>query len=101
MEQQHLRDSLENLHRELSQAPSLDERGQLLLANVRRDLDRLNTSSPGTPQEGTQPAAPLSPEEHQQMQSRWQSAVVDFEGSHPQIARGLEQMANILSNFGL
>ncbi len=89
MEPQPLRESLEKLHRELSQAPSLNERGRQLLAEVRRDLDRLHAG------------APVSAEEHGQIRERWQSAVVNFEGSHPQIARGLERMANILSNFGL
>ncbi len=100
MEQQNLRDHLEALHRELSQAPDLDERGQRLLADVRSDLTRFDAATPSA-SGGDTAAAPLSVEERNQMQSRWQSAVVDFEGSHPQLARGLERMAVIISNFGL
>ena len=86
MEEQDPHARLEGLHRELSAHPGLDERGQQTLAGIRSDLGRL---------------APATPEERGEMQTRWQSAVVDFENSHPQLARGLEQMANILSNFGL
>ena len=93
MEDQDPHARLEGLHRELSAHPDLDERGQETLAGVRSDLGRLAPSST----EGTS----ITPEERGEMQSRWQSAVVDFENSHPQLARGLEQMANILSNFGL
>lgn len=103
MEQQNLRALLEQLHQELSRTATLDERGHELLAHVRRDIERLDATVPmAAPDAATSPAAaPLSPEEHEEMQGRWQTAVVDFEGSHPVIARGLERMAVILSNFGL
>lgn len=102
MEQQNLRALLEQLHQELSRTATLDERGHQLLAEVRRDIERLDATLPTTaPEEVAQSITPLSPEEHEQMQSRWQSAVVNFESSHPVIARGLERMAVILSNFGL
>ncbi len=80
-----LRAQLEKLHRQLLQTPSLDDRGRRLLADVEADLQRLD--------------APLA--EREEIQSRWKTAVVEFEGSHPQLASGLEQMANLLSNMGL
>lgn len=79
---------LDQLHRELAESPALDERGREILAEVHRDIRRFDD-------------APPAPDERDQIQNRWQSAVVEFEGSHPQLAQGLEQMANILSNFGL
>lgn len=88
MEPTPLRAQLESLHRELLQSPSLDERGREALAGVEADLRRLGD-------------APTPPVEREEMQSRWKSAVVEFESSHPQLASGLEQMANLLSNFGL
>lgn len=88
MEPTPVRAQLESLHRELLQSPSLDDRGRQTLADVEADLQRLGDSP-----------APLA--EREEMQSRWKSAVVEFEGSHPQLASGLEQMANLLSNFGL
>lgn len=84
MEQPPLRDQLESLHRELVQSPALDERGRQALAGVQADLQRLD-----------------GPAEREEAHGRWKSAVVEFEGSHPQLASGLEQMANILSNMGL
>lgn len=93
MEDQDPHSRLEGLHRELSAHPDLDERSQQTLAGVRSDLSRLAPASTA--------ATPVTPEERGEIQSRWQNAVVDFENSHPQLARGLEQMANILSNFGL
>lgn len=88
MEPTPLRTQLDSLHRELLQTPALDERGRQMLADVEADLQRLGDAP-----------APLA--EREAIQSRWKSAVVEFEGSHPQLAGGLEQMANLLSNFGL
>ena len=93
MNSEELRARLQGLHHELSRQPDLDERGRQTLAEVRGDLERLDASSS---QGGS-----LSPEDRSQMQDRWQNAIVSFETSHPQIASGLEQMAVILSNFGL
>lgn len=80
-----VRAQLETLHRQLLQTPSLDNRGRRLLADVEADLQRLD--------------AP--PAEREEIHSRWRTAVVEFEASHPQLASGLEQMANLLSNMGL
>lgn len=83
-----LRARLETLHRELLESPRLDDRGRALLASVEGDLRRLDD-------------AEAPPGEREEMQTRWRRAVVEFEGSHPQLASGLEQMANLLGNFGL
>lgn len=88
MESTPLREQLESLHRQLRQSPSLDDRGRQTLANVEADLQRLDV-------------APMERAERGEIHGRWKRAVVDFEGSHPQLASGLEQMANLLSNFGL
>lgn len=83
-----LREQLQTLHRELQQSPSLDDRGRQTLAHVEANLQRVDDAQ-------TQPA------HRDEMADRWKRAVVEFEGSHPQLASGLERMANLLSNFGL
>ena len=82
-----LRQTLAALHRELSEAPTLDESSRQLLREIMADVERLS-ASPAT--------APPTLHRH-----RLEELAVGFEIEHPTVAAGLRQLMDLLANAGL
>jgi hypothetical protein len=85
MTQEDLRRTLEQLHAELGQAGALDPatRGRLeaLQEDVRRALDRADGEPP--------------------LRERLEDAIVEFEASHPALARRLATVIDTLAFYNL
>lgn len=90
MDQAHLRDLLAQLHTELAHGETLDEGSRQLLQAVHHDIERVASTPPTVPAD-----------EHPQVRSRLQEAILSFQTTHPQLAANLEQTMNALSNLGL
>jgi hypothetical protein len=84
MSQEDLRRALEQLHAELGKAGALDdatrERLEALQSDVRHALDR----SPG-----------------ESLRERLEDAIVEFEASHPELARRLGAVIDTLAFYNL
>ncbi len=87
MTQRALRNELEHLHRELSEAPSLDPEARALLAEVAADIERLLA------QDAPESAAPLA--------RRLSAATERFEETHPQLTAVVGRLADALANLGI
>jgi hypothetical protein len=83
----HLTQTLAALHRELSEAQSLDEPSRQLLREIVADLERLGPSPVAAP-------AALHPH-------RLEKLAVGFEVEHPTLAAALRQLMDLLSKAGL
>ena len=85
MSQDHLRRTLEQLHEELGQTGALDAgtraRLEALQDDVRRALDRRGGGSP--------------------LRERLEDAIVEFEASHPELARRLAPVIDTLAFYNL
>ena len=85
MSQEDLRRTLEQLHAELGRAGALDPatRGRLeaLQEDVRRTLDRTGGEPP--------------------LRERLEDAIVEFEASHPELARRLATVIDTLAFYNL
>lgn len=85
MSQEDLRRTLEQLHAELGRAGALDPatRGRLeaLQEDVRRALDRTGSEPP--------------------LRERLEDAIVEFEASHPELARRLATVIDTLAFYNL
>lgn len=86
MNDEKLRDLLEQLHDELEHTSSLDEKGRELLSHLSVDIQKMLGSS------GTVP--PTTTE-------RFQDAIDHFEVTHPELTAALSQVLNALSNAGI
>lgn len=88
MPDQHLREMLEQLHAELQQAGSVDERSRELLRNVMADIDTLLGPS----------AAEAQPEP---LATRLREAVDEFEESHPALTEAVGRVVDALAKMGI
>ena len=86
MTDQKLRELLEQLHNELEQTTSVDEKGREMLAHLSTDIQKL-----------------LEPSEtaDRTILSQLQDAIDHFEVEHPTITSALSQILNTLSNAGI
>ena len=86
MTDQKLRELLEQLHNELEQTATVDEKGREMLAHLNTDIQKL-----------------LKPSEDadQSILSQLQDAIDHFEVEHPAITSALSQILNTLSNAGI
>ncbi len=90
MDDKELRKHLEDLHSEIENTESVDEKGRELLRDVKADIgDLLERSASGTVQ-----AEPLA-------LSRLEEAIDALEASHPTLTRMLAQLLETLSNAGI
>lgn len=89
MPEQELRETLETLHRELSQGAALDPESRHLLAELASDIEALLA------QERAEPAAggPLA--------ERLRAATERFEESHPDLTAVVGRLADLLANLGI
>ena len=88
MPDQHLREMLEQLHAELQQAGSVDERSRDLLRNVMADIHTLLGPS----------AAEAQPES---LATRLREAVDEFEESHPALTEAVGRVVDALAKMGI
>jgi hypothetical protein len=86
MTDQKLRELLEQLHNELEQTASVDEKGREMLAHLNTDIQKL-----------------LEPSEvaDRSILKQVQDAIDHFEVEHPAITSALSQILNTLSNAGI
>ena len=82
-----LTQTLAALHRELSQAATLDEPSRQLLREIMADVERMGPSPAG---------APSTLHRH-----RLEELAIGFEIEHPTLAAGLRQLMDLLANAGL
>ena len=90
MNKQKLRNLLEQLHDEIGQTESVDEKGRELLRNVDMDIRTLL--------ERSEDAEVQSDES---MLQRLQETIDHFEVEHPTITTALSELMTILSNAGI
>ena len=88
MPDQHLREMLEQLHTELQQAGSVDERSRELLRNVMADIHTILEPS----------AAEAHPES---LATRLREAVDEFEESHPALTEAVGRVVDALAKMGI
>jgi hypothetical protein len=85
-----LRETLENLRRELEQTETSDETSQQLLARLKADVEvALNQLDRGETQEAHTLAARLG------------EGMAEFEATHPDLTTALSAVITSLSNMGL
>lgn len=88
MDQEHLHQTLESLHRELADTTDLDPKSRELLETVLRDIQRaMNRDADHDPAHG--------------MVDRLRDAVTAFEGTHPFLATLIGRVADGLANLGI
>ena len=87
MSNEKLRELLEQLHNELDQTESVDERGDELLRHLNSDIRNLLERS--------------RPETRESMLERLQDTIDHFEVTHPTLTKTLSEMMTILSNAGI
>ncbi|MBW2269999.1 MAG: DUF4404 family protein [Deltaproteobacteria bacterium] len=87
MTQKPLSDELEHLHRELSEAPSLDAEARALLAELAADIERL--------------LAEDAPESTGPLADRLSAATERFEETHPKLTAVIGRLADALANLGI
>ena len=85
-----LKDSLENLHRELIKAEKVDDNSKELLRGIMADIQRLLDSDTETPHKS----------KHSIIEDLKDSAR-KFELSHPELAGAINIVINSLSNIGI
>jgi len=86
MTDQKLRELLEQLHNELEQTASVDEKGREMLTHLSADIQKLLGPS-------TAPS--------QSILTQLQEAIDHFEVDHPAITSALSQILNALNNAGI
>ena len=86
MTDQKLRDLLQQLHDELEQTQSVDEKGREMLSHINADIQQFLDPAQENPET---------------LLDRLQSAVDHFEVDHPAITAALSQVLNTLSNAGV
>ncbi|MBV5303248.1 MAG: DUF4404 family protein [Chlorobium sp.] len=88
MEQQKLRELLKTLHQELEQVDSVDETTEVVLSNLRADMQRLLDEK-----------AP-SVEEDAPLMERMNVALDHFESDHPKLSMTIQHLLDSLAKMG-
>lgn len=82
-----LRESLESIRRELDAAGAMDDADRALLEQVAADIERvLDEDDETTPDT---------------VRGRMEKAAVDFEASHPRLARVMNEIVDALGRMGI
>jgi predicted transcriptional regulator len=87
MEQQKLRDLLENLHRELEQVDSVDETTVAVLSSLREDIRKLVDDKGAV-------------EESEPLVERLNEAIDHFEIEHPKLSMTIQHVLDSLARMG-
>jgi hypothetical protein len=88
MEQQKLRELLDTLHQELEQVDSIDENTEVVLSNLRADMQRLLDEKGGTA------------DEDESLVERIKEALDHFEEGHPKLSLTLQLLLESLAKMG-
>ena len=88
MEQQNLRELLDTLHRELEQVESIDETTEVVLSNLRADMQRLLAEKAGTLHED------------ESLVERMNEALDHFETDHPKLSLTIQHILDSLAKMG-
>ncbi len=88
MEQQKLRELLGTLHRELEQVESIDETTEVVLSNLRADMQRLLDEKVGTIHED------------ESLMERMNEALDHFETDHPKLSLTIQHILDSLAKMG-
>jgi hypothetical protein len=83
-----LRQSLGELHHQLIQLEDVKPETEELLRTIAKDID--NVLDPKSPETGSS-----------DLTSRWQEALLEFEGRHPQLTQTMDQITTALASIGL
>ncbi len=89
MQNQSLREMLEQIDHEIHKTETLDDRGREMLTHLAADIQELLERS-GASQESDSPLA-----------KRLAQAIEHFEVSHPTLTKQLSQLSAVLSNAGI
>ena len=88
MEQQKLRELLDTLHQELEQVDSVDKTTEVVLSNLRADMQRLLDQKAGTANEDAS------------LVERVKEALDHFEEGHPKLSLNLQLLLESLAKMG-
>lgn len=88
MPNQHLRETLEQLHTELQQSDSVDDRSRELLRDVMNDIHGILERTPG----GARPES---------VATRLREAVGEFEETHPTLTEAVGRVVDALAKMGI
>ncbi|MEI7748217.1 MAG: DUF4404 family protein [Chlorobiaceae bacterium] len=88
MEQQKLRELLDTLHQELEQVESIDETTEVVLSNLRADMQRLLAEKAGTLHED------------ESLVERMNEALDHFETDHPKLSLTIQHILDSLAKMG-
>jgi Domain of unknown function (DUF4404) len=88
MEQQKLRELLDTLHHELEQVESIDETTEVVLSNLRADMQRLLAEKAGTLHED------------ESLVERMNEALDHFETDHPKLSLTIQHILDSLAKMG-
>ena len=88
MEQQKLRELLDTLHQELEQVESIDETTEVVLSNLRADMQRLLAEKAGTLHED------------ESLVERMNEALDHFETDYPKLSLTIQHILDSLAKMG-
>lgn len=87
MASEKLRQSLQSLHRELSDPEAVDEANRRLLEQVAEDIERVLDEDDETTADS--------------VRGRFERVAVDFEAEHPRVARVMNEVVEALARMGI
>ena len=89
MDKKHLQSKIENLHRELASADSIDEETRLSLQELAQDAEKLAVD------------ADTADVEHETTAGQLESAALRFESEHPKLSMALGELIDALGKLGI
>ena len=90
MDNKHLQNSIEKLHRELASADSIDDESREMLQELAQDVEKLA---------GDEGAA--TKVEHASTTGQLQNAALRFESEHPKLSMTLGEVIDALGRLGI
>jgi len=89
MEKKHLKSMIENLHRELESADSVDEESRALLQELAQDVENLAGG------------ADTADVEHETTTGQLRNAALRFASEHPKLSMALGEVIDALGRLGI
>lgn len=89
MDKKHLQSIIENLHRELASADSIDEESRVLIQELAQDVEKLAGDTGA------------SDDEHETTAGQLQTAAMRFESEHPKLSMALGEVIDALGRLGI
>lgn len=91
MNDDELRQLLEDLHQKIENTDSVDEKGTELLSHVSADIDNLLQRT----------GHERSTQEYSWQSGSWEDSIRHFEVTHPNLTATISHLLNILNNAGI